>query len=495
MPSESAVPAAGHDAAGSGVATSLLAAFTEHAERIAVEVPAAKVKLSYRQLHQEAQNWAKKLGPPSAPLVLYVNKGADYYRLLSCAFLYGYSLCPVDRANPLMSLKRIVEQFDRPCLVTDDIATAEHFEAVGVATLRLSGTGYSFEERGRPAPRSVEPRYFISTSGSTGVPRLVEVRHDATSAFVAWSTRFYQCKPGSRWAQFTSIGFDLSLVDFLTVLCSGGTLVALTTAWERLHPGAFVAEHAITHWHSVPTMIPHLLRGGADLSSVQCFTFCGEPLLCISCVQLRERAPDARIVNTYGPTEGTLFCSFHEVSDTDMNSTSPVVPIGAPIPGWSFAFIPAESHYRLVILSEHLAEGYLNQESENFSTVSIAGQSLRSFDTGDYFSLAEGAVRFSHRKDGLIKVHGNRVDVGEVADACMACGVQQPVLILINKELVLFFEDPECSIDRQDLLRRLLQRLPSYAVPSKFTAMMEMPRTANGKIDRNTLAERLDIYE
>lgn len=488
----------GATVATTGVAATLHEAFVRYGDQRAVEIPAVEARLTYGRLWEEARAWADVLGPPDRPLVLYVHKTLDYYRLLACAFLYGYSVCLVDRSSPLGRLRRIVEQFAGPVLVTDDARAADALHASGVRTVRLpaGGRGASAAAVAPPSigTSSAEqatqvPRYFISTSGTSGAPRLVDVRHDATLAFTAWSTRFYGCGPDTRWAQFSGNGFDLSLVDFLTVLRSGGTLVALTNSLERARPGRFIEEHGITHWHSVPTMIPYLLYGEADLASIECFTFCGEPLLRDSCLRLRRRAPGARLVNTYGPTEGTLFCSFHEVSAADLESDTATMPIGAPVPGWSFLFLPEQQTHRLVIAGEHLAEGYLQQQGGAFGTVTVGGESLRSFDTGDYFDLDGGAVRFSHRRDGMVKVRGNRVDVGEVADACAAYGVQQPVVVLREEELVLFHEDPHDRMDHRKLLAGLLERLPAYAAPSRIVAVAEIPRTANGKIDHSALVE------
>ena len=119
-----------------------------------------------------------------------------------------------------------------------------------------------------------EASYYIATSGSTGVPKLVQVFHDQTIPFIDWAVPFYEVNHNCRWGQFSSIGFDLSLVDFLTALCGGATLVSLSAQIDRIRPARAVLRSRITHWHSVPSLIPYFSAGTAkgrcrvDLSSV-----------------------------------------------------------------------------------------------------------------------------------------------------------------------------------------------------------------------------------
>src|SRR5262249_15539874 len=151
-----------------------------------------------------------------------------------------------------------------------------------------------------------EANYFIATSGSTGKPKLVNVPHDRTIPFIEWAIEFYGIDNDCRWAQFSSIGFDLSLVDFLAVFCGGGTLVPLSSLVDRLRPARAVTRAKITHWHSVPSMIPYFLQDTSNLGQVtgcRVFSFCGEPFLRTHAESLAERYPGARIINTYGPTE------------------------------------------------------------------------------------------------------------------------------------------------------------------------------------------------
>jgi non-ribosomal peptide synthetase component F len=478
----------------SSLASLLRKSIDENLSRVAIEMPSSRRRLTYAQLAARADYWRSVLGGDPRPAVLYLSKTLNYYEILAYCFLYGRSFCPVDRVNPPGRLQRLADQFKEPAVLVDDDESSALLASSHHRVLDVRGLS--------PAPGPAEqvgdggeagPFYYISTSGSTGVPRIVKVRHNATVAFLKWALPFYGCGPGMRWAQFSSNGFDLSIVDFLTVLVGGGTLVVVCTALERARAGEFVDGNRITHWHSVPTVIPYLLQDdGVSLGSLKLLSFCGEPLLASQCRRLRGRAPDARIINTYGPTEGTLFCSFHEVSADDLERVGPTsLPIGHPIPGWSFVFIESESSYRLVIVGNNLAEGYLGPAGGGFSQIQLGGSEvLSTFDTGDYFDVRADGIFFSHRRDAMVKVKGNRVDLGDVGNACVQAGISQPFVLCVSGQLVLFIENQ--VVEKRALAGRLHALLPPYAVPARFVSMPTLPRTPNGKIDRMTLARYVD---
>ncbi len=436
----------------------------------------------------------KGLPRDGRPLLLYLQKSRVFYELLVSALLARRDFCPVDAAQPVERVIRIAQELRDPLVLVDDKQTAEEIRVHGIDCRVVAELVEPLDKQLAPQelPSEATPHYYIATSGSTGRPKLVQVRHDATCAFTAWAIPFYRVNGSTRWAQFSSIGFDLTLVDVLTVLLGGGTLVAVTTEAERLRPDRFLIEHKISHWHSVPTMIPYLTRRRERTApAVECFTFCGEPLLKSHCESLRQLAPQARVINTYGPTEGTLFCSFHEVGAGDLATSAPAaISIGQAIPGWNFVFLADESGLQLFLLGEHLAEGYLNSRADAFQAVEVQGREVGCFRTGDYFDLHGARYYFSHRRDGLVKVGGNRVDLGEVADACRRSGIDQPVLVHVNGEIVLCSEGAE--LDGRALVAALKERLPAYAIPRRIISMPTLPRNSNGKVDRQQLSRQVE---
>jgi D-alanine--poly(phosphoribitol) ligase subunit 1 len=202
--------------------------------------------------------------------------------------------------------------------------------------------------------------------------------------------------------------------------------------------------------------------------------------------------PQARIINTYGPTEATLFCSFFEYSVTDCSLTEDSVPIGEPIPSWNFVLIPEDGVDRLLILSDNLSKGYLGIPSASFSAVSLFGRIMSAFDTGDYFYNAGQHLYFSHRKDSMVKLHGNRIDLGEIESAAKRIGLINPVAAVSKNGLSLALEgQPRPTREVQEELSTIL---PKSAVPRHICFAPSHPRTIHGKLDRRAIISALEDF-
>jgi len=477
------------------IATRFAVSLAEHSDQIAIELPAQGSSIAYGDLADAAARWAAHFDDAGRPWVLHMGKSLALYQLEVAAFRYGRSFCPVDLLNPVGRVASIATQLDGVLVITDQPDRATVLQTLGFDVELVGGDLPT--PQGEPVS-GTDPRYLISTSGTTGTPKLVEVAHDATAKFVDWAVPYYEVEPGSRWAQFSNIGFDLSIVDVLTSVTAGATLVALSTMGETARLNRVVSDYGITHWHSVPSVIGYLVRSDRPLTQLRAMSFCGEPLLRSQCAELRRVAPQARLINTYGPTEGPLFCTAHEVTDAELADEGlTTMPIGAAIPGWVLDLVADDQGLRLTILADRLAEGYHGTSDAAFGQVERDGVVWQTFDTGDYMRQHGDHLVFSHRRDRMVKIAGIRLDLGDVTDACLRCGIDEPVVLLHDGGLVVFYEgvdgerrpmEGDVQLERASRLRQVL---PDYAVPSRFEFVAAMPRNTNGKVDRGELAERL----
>ncbi len=469
------------------LASRIRAALAGYGQRTAVEDASGQWRLTGAQLLGAAAALFDELAPwADRPIVAYLGKSPACYAFTACAFLYGLDYCPLDPDNPIQRVLDVAAQLPHALILCDRDDVLAQLQRRGVACRKLSSaldpaTGWEQTARQHAS-------YYIATSGSTGPPKLVQVPHERTAPFVDWAVPFYGIDAGTRWAQFSSVGFDLSLVDFLSVVCGGGTLVSLSAPIDRIRPAKTVLRSAITHWHSVPSMIPYFLRDTPEepgAAACRVFTFCGEPLLKVDARALARRYPGARIVNTYGPTEGTLFCSFYEYDGCDTATAESSLPIGQPIPGWNFVLLPDADGVRLVILSDNVASGYVGQGSARFATLELFGRPMRAFDSGDYVHQVGGQLYFSHRTDTMVKVHGNRIDLGEIEAAAKRSGLVNPVAFLADGAIGLAVEGaPESTAET---LSRLAAHLPRPSLPATVSFLPSQPRTVNGKLDRRAI--------
>jgi D-alanine--poly(phosphoribitol) ligase subunit 1 len=457
-----------------------------YGSRTVVEEAAGQWRLDGNQILAAAAGVEEALRPYAhRRLIVYLHKEPVYYAFLASAFLNRLDFCPLDTENPIQRVLDVAEQLGDAVILCDSAETVDRFHERGIDCIRIVLPLVLSSAGPAAAPRDAQGHYYIATSGTTGLPKLVQVPHDRTMAFLDWAIPFYEVEPTTRWSQFSSIGFDLSLVDFLITLCGGGTLIALTSQMDRIRPARVLARASITHWHSVPSMIPYFLREPKPdaPSGVRVFTFCGEPFLRTDADGLAERYPAARIVNTYGPTEATLFCScfeYHGAAALALAEAS--LPIGQPIPGWNFLLLPDQDGSRLVILSHHLSEGYVGHGSEQFATMRLFESEMPAFDTGDYIRTAGTQLHFSHRKDLMVKVNGHRIDLGEIEAAGKHVGLVNPVAAVIGNRLVLAAEGNHGHED--DVRSKLGQFLPRASLPAEIRWVPAHPRALSGKLDR-----------
>lgn len=472
----------------------LRTALAGYGPRPAIEDAGENWRLTGEQLAAAAAALNQALAPHAGrPLVAWMNKGPLYYTFLACAFLYGLDFCPLDAENPVQRVVDIAAQLEGSVILCDSEEALARCRALNGRCCRIDMPA---DAPGRP---EIEPHrdacYYIATSGSTGVPKLVQVRHDRTMAFLDWAIPFYGVDDHVRWGQFSSIGFDLSLADFLTVVCGGGVLVALSAQIDRLRPARAVARARLTHWHSVPSMIPYFLQefmqktpSAAD-TACRLFTFCGEPFLRADAEALAKCYPGARIINTYGPTEATLFCSFHEYRPEMEDAAEPTLPIGQALPSWNFVSMPEAGDLRLIILSDNIGEGYVNAPSPQFTTVALFGREMRAFDTGDYVRQAGTQLYFSHRKDTMVKINGLRIDLGEIEAVARRCGFLNPVAMVADNRIALAAEG---GSDGAANVQAMARYLPRASLPATVRLVASHPRTISGKVDRRGIRGAFD---
>jgi acyl-coenzyme A synthetase/AMP-(fatty) acid ligase/acyl carrier protein len=215
--------------------------------------------------------------------------------------------------------------------------------------------------------------------------------------------------------------------------------------------------------------------------------------------------PPQRLLNGYGPTEATTFALTHHITSVPENGGS--IPIGRPISNTRVYVLdefgqplPIGAPGELYIGGAGLAHGYVNRPAltaerfvpDPFS--SIAGERL--YRTGDVARfLPDGNMEFLGRKDHQVKLHGYRVELGEIEAALTGHPQVKHAVAMFRQEgaaekrLVAYVvsQDPKIPADANELRGYLQGKLPAYMVPSSWVELQELPLTANGKVDRAAL--------
>ncbi len=365
--------------------------------------------------------------------------------------------------------------------------------------------------------------YIIYTSGSTGAPKGVLVEHRQIAAIAAGWTSQYALSPGLRHLQMASLAFDVFIADVLRALGHGGTLV-LCPRQTLVDPAALAAllrDARIDIADFVPVvldaLIAHLDAQGGDLAFMRTIV-CGSDRWSVDAAYRARRVVGERVrlLHAYGLTEAAVDSTCFEIVPLPAGVAPPsTLPIGEAVGNARVLVLdrdrrplPIGVAGELYIGGAGVARGYLARPAldvEHFID-SPFHPGERLYRTGDMGRrLAEGGIEYLGRNDAQVKIHGHRVELGEIETQLRAFrGVEDAVIVFAAKlgrdrsgrdandgakvliaYLVCSENDAMPDVDAlQDALRL---RLPVHMLPGAFVVLPRWPLTANGKLDRAAL--------
>jgi amino acid adenylation domain-containing protein/non-ribosomal peptide synthase protein (TIGR01720 family) len=355
--------------------------------------------------------------------------------------------------------------------------------------------------------------YVIYTSGSTGRPNGVLVKHRGVVNLLTVFGPPANTRPGSRMAYSSSVGFDASLLEILLALSAGATLVVPRD--EECGVPALLAQSLVRHEVTVTFRVPSLLSllPEGELSSLTTIMMGGEA----ATRELAARwAPGRSLINVYGPTEASILTT-REVCTEETLAGRVAPSLGRPfhntcvyVLAADLQALPIGAVGELAIGGMGLARGYLerpDKTAERFIPHPFAQQigapGARLYRTGDLVRVEEdGRIDFLGRIDQQVKLHGVRIELGEV-EAVLAehPAVRQGIALICpdrqgEKRLAAFLVPRAGSeIDRGELWDFLRQRLPGSFVPAALIPTPALPLLPSGKVDRRALLQLLEVYD
>ncbi|MQS05653.1 AMP-binding protein [Streptomyces sp. IF17] len=364
--------------------------------------------------------------------------------------------------------------------------------------------------------------FVLTTSGSTGVPKLVPLSAGAVERFVDWAAARFELGPGACVLNYAPLNFDLCFLDVWATLHHGGQVVLVDpdAATNGRHLLDAVDDHAVTVVQAVP-MAHQLLADAADaagaageparrLTSVRHVLFTGDHMPARCLARLPAVYPGARFYNLYGCTE-TNDSFLHEV---DPHALPPGgIPIGSPLPGVEAvvldpdgAVVSGPGRGELVVATPFQSAGYLGADPAAPGPFVDApagrppGTATRFYRTGDIVRRdPTGLLHLEGRNDFQVKVRGTRVNTAvveqvlldheEIAEA-VVLAVPDPVAGHLLHAVLR--RVPGASVNTLTLRGHCARQLPTAAIPATFRLTEEpLPRTTTGKPDRQSLGQSL----
>ncbi|MFE7618711.1 amino acid adenylation domain-containing protein, partial [Streptomyces sp. NPDC057496] len=467
---------------------------------------------TYAQLDAHADRVARRLtargvGPESI-VALAVPRGVELAALVIGIQRAGGAHLPMDPEYPAERIGFLLRDA-RPALVVDGAGTElpdTGCPQVPVGDLLDDGT--RCEEAEPPPARDLPadlPAYVVHTSGSTGRPKGVVVTHAGIAALAAEQIDRYGLGPGSRVAQLAALGFDVAFAELTMALTSGSCLVIPPHGLAGEELAGFLRTRRITTALTPPAVLATVPPG--DFPDLAVLVTGGEqppPAL------IARWAPGRRMFNAYGPTEATVQatsgrCEAGGDRLPDIGNTE--AGVDAYVLDAALGPVPDGVTGELYLRGAGLARGYLRRPGHTaarFVADPHGGAGERMYRTGDLVRRLPGEGRpvleFVGRVDDQVKIRGFRVEPGEVEAALAGLDGVAQALVTVHEDrpgdrrlvgyLVPRSADPGDPAEKPGAQRwreLIAARLPAHLVPSALVTLAEIPRTANGKVDRTAL--------
>jgi amino acid adenylation domain-containing protein len=350
--------------------------------------------------------------------------------------------------------------------------------------------------------------YVIYTSGSTGLPKGVELTVGSLLNLLLWQQAEVGIVEGKRVLQFASLNFDASFQEIFFALCFGGTICLIEESRRKdMHELLLdINKYKITDLFIPYIVLKNLAEYVTEtrnypVSLEEIFT-AGEQLKLSEDIKEMMAQSGARLVNYYGPSE-THVVSWYEVLEEDY-AQRPLPPIGKPVSNTQLYVLgPSQEVCGIGMFGElyiggvQVGLGYLNRPAltkEKFINDPFSSDTAaRLYRSGDKVRwLSDGNLAFHGRMDDQVKIRGNRVELGEVENVLLQCGLVRQCTLLAeddahgSKRLIGYVVAAE-GYQKEKVFLYLKKALPDYMIPALLVELESIPITNNGKVNKKTL--------
>ncbi|MBT9312777.1 non-ribosomal peptide synthetase [Leptothoe kymatousa] len=480
--------------------------------------PGVQQSLTYQELNCRANQLAhylKKMGVgPDVLVGLCLERSVEMVVGLLAVLKAGGAYVPLDPHYPKERLAFMLSDAQISVLLTQTNCLSTLPELT-VQTVYFDQDWDEIAQESAQPPKIATTlenlAYVIYTSGSTGMPKGVMVQHNSIVNFTQAALTDYGTTTTDRILQFASISFDAAAEEIYPCLAAGGTLVLRTEDmlssvdqflqtcrdWQLT-----VLDLPTAYWQQI---VVELAAGNVTLPETLRLVIIGGERVSPESVKLwQSNVSDfPRLINTYGPTEGTVVATAYPIETT--TNIQQEVPIGKAISNvqtyvldQQLQPVPIGVPGELYIGGTCLARGYLNRPeltTERFIANPFRHDSqVRLYKTGDLVRyLPDGNLEYLGRLDDQVKIRGFRIELGAVETVLVRHpGLEEAVVIacpdtLGNQQLVAYVVSKDNTPTVSDLRAFPKKSLPEYMVPSVFISLDSLPLTPSGKVDRRAL--------
>lgn len=448
--------------------------------------------ITYGQLYGRATRFAEGLaGNLDAPIGLLAPKTPDGIALVLASLLAR-------------------RPFVLPSLTLAERTRTELFRAAGCAAIVSPDDFPATAGNWQPAdlaPRPDARTFHLTTSGTTGMPKVVPLTEGAVDRFTDWAGTRFALGQDSTVLNYSPLNFDLCLLDIWATLKHGGRVVLVDPerATNARYLAGLVQRHQVNVIQAVPMPLQLLAGGDDEFPHVRHVIVTGDAMPAPALAALPTLFPGAELYNLYGCTETNDSMLYRFERDALPTGR---IPLGEPIAGVSVvvvddngAVVAGGGSGELYVSTPFQATGYLDPalDAGRFVPHPAGTDDRPHYRTGDLVDVAsDGRITLIGRNDFQVKVRGVRTDIGEIErvlaahqDIAEAVTLAIPDPVAGNRLHAISRLRAGSVLNGLELRRYLADRLPRTAIPATLQLVdAPLPRTSTGKPDRQLLLHR-----
>ncbi|MCB8816720.1 non-ribosomal peptide synthetase [Desulfosporosinus shakirovi] len=466
-----------------------------------------KEEITYGELGQRINGVAnfllKQQVRPHDRIGLMVSNSLATVVAIAGIFKVGAGYVPIDYTYPEERQKHIMKSAKVKFTVGWRANNGE-----GIPYYQLEGGDTS---EGEILQEEDSPGYVMFTSGTSGRPKGVEIRHRQLLNLLIWYCAEFKINQASRLISLHSFAFDTSFKNVFGALIQGGVAVIhLDKEYDFRKICRYIGRTKCTHVQGVTSLFDALLTAGRDngyrdLETVISANIGGEKFFGKYIPEFYlHRQGRFSIANVYGTTEATDYSATHYLTEEEILAPKGTIPAGVPIYNQNVFVcsqngflcgqgVPGEIYLGGLGVA---AAGYLDRRERN-SRVFLEDFFQKGdhvYRTGDQgYWNRKGELVVLDRLDNQVKINGYRIELAEIEQVIAGYpGIDKCKVLVRHKQLYAFYTPEGSPLSLDGLVQELKNWFPRFMLPLKWSELEEFPLSQNGKIDGRALLARLE---
>ena len=465
-------------------------------------------RITYAELERRSLAVAEELhrvgATPGSRVVLLFVQGATSIASTLGTLLAGSVYVPLDRDEPDVRLRDLLERIGPTVVLTDDESAARVSELAPGLPIVKATRAVGRDSGTLPSVAPGAPAAIHFTSGSTGAPKGVVDCHRNIVHNALRYTVGLAIEPTDRLSLIQPPASSATMSSIFAALLNGAALFPYRLDTARLATlASWLRSEHITIYHSVPSILRRALAFAGELPDLRVVRLEGDRAYAGDmAVWRRHLRSGTTIANGLGITEAGLCRQLVVAVGDDLGDG--IMPVGFPVADVDVEVVgddgrPLETGAagEIIVTSEYLATGYWDDARLTASVFTPAAgrPGARTYRTGDLGLLhKDGCLEYLGRRDGLAKVLGHRVEPAEVEAALAAVPGVDAIAVRIADDdrgegRIIAYVAAAAPLEERSLRAAAEARLPAYMRPHHFVVMRELPASPNGKVDRAALPD------